>query len=258
MASGLTVGNQVTLPGGGGNNLGGNVVPAQGIYEQSATALHKLGDRLQLGDRVFYYSQASEALTAGQLNSYLPTIITEDTVTVAHPVGTRRVSVTVSAAVAAQELAEGYLVVDEGTGAGEMYKIKSHPAILNGAVGVFELYDPLLTAWATADTDVTLYGSHYRVQQSNAAQTESAAGVNGISVTDEYYFWNQSYGPAACLLDEAFGSASGTRGATIGSSTVGSVEAIDAIGESYVGEIIRAAANEEDAKYALIDLRIAA
>lgn len=258
MATGLTVGNQATVPGGGGNILGGNVVPAQGIYEQSATALHKLGDRLQIGDRVFYYSQASEALTAGQLNSYLPTIITEDTVTVAHPIGTRKVSVTASATVAANELAEGYLVVDEGTGAGEVYKIKSHPAVSSSAVGVFELYDPILTAWSTSDTDVTLYGSHYRVQQSNAAQTESAAGVNIISVTDEYYFWNQTYGPAAVLFDEAFGSASGTRVATIGSSTAGSVEAIDAIGESIVGEIIRAAANEEDAKYALIDLRISA
>jgi hypothetical protein len=257
MATGLTVGNQVSLPGGGGNSLGGNVVPAQGIYEQSATALHKLGDRLQLGDRVFYYSQASEALAVGKLNTQFPTVITEDTVTVAHPIGTRQVSITASATVVAQELAEGYLVVDEGTGAGEIYKIKSHPAITSGAVGVFTLYDPLLTAWATADTDVTIYGSHYRVRESNTAQTESAAGVSLISVTDEYYFWNQSYGPASVLFDEAAGNAAGTRGLTIGSSTVGAVEAIDAIGESFVGEVIQAAADEADAKYALVNLRIA-
>lgn len=257
MAAGLTPGNQVTVPGGGGNNLGGSVVPMQGIYEESSTARHPLGTRLQLGDRVFYYSQASEALTAGKLNTFFPTIITEDTVTVAHAIGTRQVSVTASATVVANELAEGYLIVDEGTGAGEIYKIKSHPAVTSGAVGVFTLYDPILTAWVIADTDVTLYGSQYRIRESNTAQTESASGVNPISVTDEYYFWNQTYGPAAVLFDEVAGNASGTRGLTIGSSTVGSVEAIDAIGESFVGEVYRAAADEEDAKYALVNLRIA-
>lgn len=258
MASGLTVGNQASVPGNGGARMGGNLVPAQGIYEQSATPLHPLGARLQLGDRVFYYSQASEALTAGQLNSYLPTVITEDTVTVAHPVGTRKVTITASATITANQLAEGHLVVDEGTGAGEMYKIKSHEAITSGQTGVFELYDPILTAWATADTDVTIYGPQYRVQQSNAAQTESAAGVNPISVTDEYYFWNQTYGPAAVLFDEAAGNASGTRLLTIGSSTVGAVEAFDGVGESIVGEVVQAAADEADAKYALVQLKIAA
>lgn len=256
MAAGLTPGNQVTVPGGGGNNLGGSVVPAQGIYEESSTAKHPLGSRLQIGGRVFYYSQASEALSAGKLNTYFPTVITEDTVTVAHAIGTRKVSVTASATVVANELAEGYLIVDEGTGAGEMYKIKSHPAITSTAVGVFELYDPILTAWAIADTDVTLYGSPWRVRESNTAQTESAAGVSQVSVTDEYYFWNQTYGFCQVLFDEAAGNASGTRGLTIGSSTVGAVEAIDAIGESFVGEVVQAAADEADAKYALVDLKI--
>lgn len=258
MASGLTVGNQHTVPGNGGSRLGGNVVPAQGIYEQSSTALHRLGDRLQVGDRVFYYSQASEAISAGKLNSYLPTVITEDTVTVAHGIGTRKVTITASATITANQLAEGHLVIDEGTGAGEMYKIKSHEAITSGSTGVFELYDGILTAWSTSDTDVTIYGPQYRVQESNAAQTESAAGVAPISVTDEYYFWNQTYGPAACLFDEAAGNGAATRLLTIGSSTVGAVEAQDAAGESIVGEVIQAAADEADAKYALIQLRIAA
>lgn len=252
----LNLGSQRNVPSGEGNRLGGSVVPAQGIHEESSTKKHPLGTRLQLGERVFYYSQASEALSPGKLATALPTVFTETTVTVAHPVGTKKVTITASANIAAGQLEDGYLVVDEGTGAGEVYKIKSNPAITSAATGEIELYDGLVTAWSTSDTDLRIYTSPFRVQESNTGQDEAPAGVPHVSVTDEYYFWLQTYGPAPVLMDETTGDTAATRTLTIGSGTAGAVEAIDAIGEAYVGDVILEDGDETDARYALVDLKI--
>ena len=46
----------------------GQIVVAQSIYAQSDSPLHDIGDRLQLGNRVFYYAKAGgSALAAGFL-----------------------------------------------------------------------------------------------------------------------------------------------------------------------------------------------
>lgn len=252
----LSIGNQKNVPSGGGNVLGGNVVPAQGIYEESLTAKHPIGARMQLGERVFYYAKASEALSAGKLATSSATTITEDTVTVAHPAGTTAVTITASATITKDQFAGGYLIVDEGTGVGESYRIKGNDAITSGSTGTVTLEDGLLTAWSTSDTDVTLYVSPLYVQEANVDQKERAAGVPLTSIQANYYFWLQTYGPAPVLFDEVVGDLAAERMVTIGSSTAGSVEAVDAIGEEIVGHVIIDAADNADGTYGLVDLTI--
>jgi len=229
----------------------GVTVTGQSIYEESSTAKHKLGERLVLPDgRVFYYAKASEALTAGKLVTAKPVLNQEDTVTVAHPAGTTQVTVTAASAITKDQFKEGYLIVDEGTDAGSIYKIKSNEAIASGETGTVTLYDGLVTAWSTSDTDITMVTNlFYNVQESNTDQIELPLGVPLIDVTSGYYFWLQTWGIAPVLQDEAFGNNAAQRLVTIGSGTAGAVEAYDAACEALVGQIVLDGAATEDAKY---------
>jgi len=250
--------NDERTPGFGGTNGYGMFVPKHGVYTESETQAHPLGTVLRLGGRTFVYAQASEALSKGKLTTQLQTTFTEDTVTVAHPAGTRKVTITASAAISADQLVGGLLVVDEGTGAGESYLIKSNPAISNGATGVIELHDGLMTAWATADTDITIYTSPYRVQESNTDQIETPAGVPLISVTDEYYFWLCTWGPVGVLIDATgtFGNATNERVGCISGAVAGAVAKLDAAGEAPVGYTMGDAADYTDAQYAAFYLTL--
>jgi len=238
--------------------------PYQGIFETSTTQKHKLGEKLQLYDgRVFYYAKASEALSKSKLATFKSTINAEDTVTVAHAIGVNKVKVTAAAAISANQFAEGYLVVDEGTGAGDVYKIKGHPAISSGSVGEIELYDGLRTAWATADTDVILYQNPFsEIQEANTDGIELPAGVPLVDVSANEYFWLQTWGWAAVLIDGtagALGNLETERLLTI-SGTAGAVDVYTATGRGagspIVGQALMDAADYEDAKYQLILLQI--
>jgi len=232
------------------------VTPAFGIYEQSDERKHRLGDFLVVGGKKYVFAKAGEALDPGKLCTAAMDTDAEDTVTVAHPIGTRKVTITAATAIAADQYADGYLVVDEGTDAGHKYRIKSHPAIGNGDTGEITLYDPIVTAWVIANTDITLYTSKYLVQESNTDQVECPVGVPEIAVTSGYYFWLQIRGECQVLMDEVFGNATNQRLVTIGSSVAGAVEAYDAACEPIVGQMLLDAADSEDAKYVLIDLML--
>ena len=183
----------------------GVTLPAQSIYEESSTALHKLGTRLVIGERTFFYCKnGAVALTAGLVVAAINTLTSEDTVTVAHGIGTYDVTVTASG-IAANDFAEGWLVVDEGTGVGTTYKIRSNTATVSGVI-VCTLYDPLAVAWATADTDVTLTPSIYNaVVVSPTAGVSLPVGVPLIGVTASYYFWAQTWGPCGVKMDVSDG-----------------------------------------------------
>jgi len=223
-------------------------MPAHGVYEESATREHELGSVLFLDGNEYRYAKASEALSPGKLATVVVDSDREDTVTVAHGIGTRKVTVTAASAITANQYQDGFLVVNDGTGAGRKYCVESHPAIGNGETGEITLKDPLDAAWAVADTDVTLYTSMYVVQESNTGQKECPMGVPEISVTSGYYFWLQVRGFLQILTDEVFGDATNGRVATIGSSTAGSVEAQDAQGETIAAQVYLAG-DTTDAEY---------
>lgn len=231
------------------------LAPAQSVYEASTTKNHPLGTVTRAFGNWAVYCKASESLSKGKLVTAIPVLSTEDTVTVAHPIGTTAVTHTASVEISANQFEDGFLVVDEGTAAGDSYPIKSHAAIASAAAGTINLYVGLLTAWAIADSDITLYTSPYNVQESNTDQVEFPIGAPLIDVASGSYFWcicaaPPSFGPV--LFDEACGNASGTRVLTIGSSTAGTVEAVDATAEAAIAQAILNAADYEDAKYGLV------
>ena len=73
-------------------------------------------------------------------------------------------------------------------------------------------------------------------------QADLAVGVPNVGVTGNYYYWSQTGGECSVLADEAVTKGLGV---TIGSSTAGSVEAIDLVAEQLVGHASEALVDTE-------------
>lgn len=177
----------------------GPIRPAQGVYEESATAKAKLGTRVQVGDRVFYYAYAGgTALAAGKIVT--PAAVAAETnKAVSAAVAAGSYNVTVTTAAAQLYLAEGYMCVNDADGEGLMYKIKASAANATTSTSTdLILYDPIVTALTTS-SEVTLLLSPYYDLDLSAAVTDHIAGVPPIPVTANYYFWLQTWGPCPIL-----------------------------------------------------------
>lgn len=236
---------------------GGLTIAAQSIYESSSTKKHQLGTRLVLGNRVFHYALNGAAeLTPAILVKSVAALKSEDTITVAHPIDTFRVRVT-AASVIVNQYEDGILCVDEGTGVGQSYAIKDNTATDDPVTGVIEcnLYDPLVTAWATADTDVTLLENIYRkVVICTTGAIELPVGVPLITIPANEYCWLQTWGPCGVKVDAAVGGGNGIdeRVAVLSTNHAGQVFFLgtaDVVeGAAAVGRCILNAADHGDDK----------
>jgi hypothetical protein len=183
------------------------LVIQQGIFEESSTAKHKIGTRMQLADgRTFYYAQAGEALRAGFLAYSKPQHVARTamvTTTASAAIGAKTISgITVGAeAFTANEMAEGFLYTQKVTGLGYTYKIKSNTSGTSGGTNLdVVLYDPIQVAIDTTTEIGFMYNPFYQVLSASAVITSGAAGVclKGV-VTTQYYCWLQTWGPVALV-----------------------------------------------------------
>jgi ribosomal protein L19 len=179
----------------------GAKVVGQDIMEDSSTQKHRLGARLVLGDRVFRYTKnGSVALAAGK--HVQSVITTNDFVPHAnYTAGTIKVSTSSTTISTADQFAEGYLVLREGGGVGETYKIKGNDVGVGG-VNKFTLYEPLVSDWVITTTSGCAVTNRYRnvVVGATATYASDPVGVPIIAVTANYYFWAQTWGPCGCLI----------------------------------------------------------
>ena len=161
-----------------------------------------LGTRMELPDgRLFAYCVAGGSdLGPGLFNTYLTTPTNEQTVTVAHGIGTK--TVTVTGTFTADQCKDGYIIVSAGTGIGEMYRVKSNTATV-GTTGTFTLYgDGLKTAWSTSDTDVDVYECPYKGQIVNPVDAQQKpTSVALTTITTLYYYWGLIKGICPIQLD---------------------------------------------------------
>jgi len=180
------------------------LVIQQGIWEDSSTAKHKLGTRMQLADgRVFYYAlNGAVAGVAGTLAECLPAVAGHYNVNCsAAAIGDQSINVTItSTAATANQYAEGYLHVQDGTGEGHYYKIKSNTAASASGTVTVTLYDPIRVATVASGTsEVSMtYNPYYKLVKS-ATVTNMVVGIYNYVVTASYYFWTQTWGPAVVL-----------------------------------------------------------
>jgi len=168
-----------------------------------------VGTRMILPDgRVFRYSFSNGAPGAGtgvQSSAAEGNHDSDLVVTAAAAVGAKSASVTLGATAAAEDLyANGYLLVNDEAGEGHIYKIRQHDAIGSGGTGTINLMDGDTIAVAlTTSSQVGLVANPYMhvIPSPGGAQTGRTVGFTTVAVADNSYFWAQTWGEAAVLVD---------------------------------------------------------
>jgi hypothetical protein len=237
----------------------GGMGQPQGIWDTGATQNHSVGTRGYLPDgRVFYYARnsganvlgsgvpvMSELALANNDNLDVNTALTGDT-TVSIVSGTPTAD--------ANEFAEGYLCVVDGTSEGRTYKISTHPAITATATIVISLYDPISTDFAAATTVSIVKNPWADCIIAAAGQAHFVAGIPQCTVAagnvNAQYYWCQTWGISGSWHDEA----TALGGQTASGTTEGQTELQDAAGEQAFGVQYLVA---QDTMYQPIFLQIA-
>jgi hypothetical protein len=189
--------------------------PVVNPYAESSTQQFPLGTRAIQGEREFVYclNGASALSTLGtpiQSAARIHAEMDDDIVVgAAAAIGDYSVELTSTANLAAAPLstangiAEGYLIVNDAAGEGQMYKIKSHDAFSGTSDATITLYDPLTVALTTSSQCGLIQNPFSKVIATTAPLTGTFVGVNLIAVTASYYFWAQYRGPAPVNAHEA-------------------------------------------------------
>lgn len=219
--------------------LGSNrVIVGQDARDISSTKQEMLGAKAVTKDgRIYRYALAGGVtLAPGKIcvNADLVANHTDQNIAVSGSIGDTSVSVTLGATAAtANQYQDGYLVINDATGEGINYLIAGHAAHAGSGTLVVKLAEPLKAAVTAVTTQYTLKLNTWSgVVISIADQADQCVGVPNVSITNAYYGWLQTGGECAVLADEAVAKGLAL---TIGSSTVGAVEALDGAGEHQIG-----------------------
>lgn len=231
------------------------ILPGHSIYVEKEIGTNTLGDRLQLGDRVFRYAKAGEAHVPGLLlQSPVPATDHTGLAVTTLTAGSREIVITngASTALVKNDHQDGFLWADTGTNAGSCYRIRSHPAASINATCKFTLYDPTVEDFTNADETFSLVTNQYRdLIIHPSVPTALVVGVPLIDVQDNYYFWLQTWGPCSVVTE---GSVVIGNNVAVGDGTDGGVQAVDTYVEQLVGSVMRV---EGGGEYSLIYLRLA-
>ena len=226
------------------NRIGGD--GNQGIYAESSTPLHYLGEKLEFKDgRTFRYCKASgAAIAAAHLvaqDQSATSLVESDGAIIAAAgrfsisAGSTAIQIT-KASVTKDQFAGAFFMITDDAGEGHQYKIKSNSATgltTSGKVD-FDFFDPLVVAVTTA-SDIAIVGGLYNEVMSCTQNTdEIPVGVAPIAVTADYYFWAQSAGIACVLADASAAIALGDK-LTVSDDTAGAAQLQDAYTEAAIG-----------------------
>jgi hypothetical protein len=235
----------------------------------STTQKHRLGTKMEYNDgRVFYYSYAAEAITAGKVTMGSQSATDHDTglAVVSGAAGATQIVVTNGGSTAVTgsgkytgdfatrgDYVDGYVFINDVTGEGQIFQIADHSSAATGAALTIDLADNETVQ--TALTTSSKAGLHKPVGHSvevwDASDIDGPAlGVPTHDIASGEYFWNQSAGPAAVLSagtlvlgNEAFSSTDGAAGPS----------ASDNSAECKIGTVLAA---EGAGNYSLVNLQI--
>ncbi len=203
-------------------------------YAESATQLFPLGTKLIQAERGWWYCKnAATALDIAAPLQGAAAIHAEQDNDIAvgaiAAIGATQVSLTSTANLAASPLStkdgikEGYLIVNDVAGEGQMYKIKGNAAFSGTSQTLIDLYDPLTIALSTSSQVGLIQHPCSNVVVSKAVMTNIFTGIPLIAVTLSYYFWAQMAGPAPVVTAAVIAKGSVVvLGATAAKATVGS------------------------------------
>lgn len=202
-----------------------NIV-AQQLLSESSTALHDIGSLIHSNDgRSYRYCKAGgTALVAGKLqqSSAEDTTNFQNLTCAVSALGATSITTTSTVTLTVNQLAGGLLTVTAATtGAGFLYKIKSHAAA-TAAVVTFNLEDPVAVATTGTVTIDTAPNAYSAVIVNPTTASSAAIGVAVYNITAAYFGWLQVGGVASILNDG--GSTVGTN-VSASNGTAGAVEA---------------------------------
>lgn len=261
----------------------------EAVKEVSSTQQHPLGTRLVLPDgRVFHYAKnSSTQLAVGKLvcspvvdadeNVDLPP---DSAVTTAATNATIIATMsTASATVAKNRFADGYMLCNTGTGAGQVVRLRSAYDSTGNAAGgsstgatvavYFADGEYLSVALDTSSSKVGLVQNPYSdvvvcPQYTTYSTANRPAGVPIATITASYYFWLQTWGPVPVLMGAApyegeLVMQGGTSTGAVGEVTPRGVStSVDAEGPKLdLPQIGVVMSGDADAEYALVYLMIA-
>ena len=229
----------------GGIIFGDASEPNQRWYEQSATQQYEPGTLLIYGDgRKFRYSKDSgSGITKARMaagNSQEAKIIaeTQSTSGTSVEIGDYEivVDITTASSLAENDLQQGRLTVNTGTGIGDSYKILGNKVQSTDTLMNVLLETPIITAWA-ADTVIDMVRNPWYkcLVFPTSSHGNMPVGIAPITVTASYWFWAQTGGLCAAITDaddtivkgDPIGKA-GTHG-TAGSVGLTSTQATDGV-----------------------------
>lgn len=215
--------------------------------ETSATKQHNLGTKFedQFGNTYRYIKNAAVALNPGQIvvNADSDADGTNKTVARTYEAGAMEIIVDAGGAVAADAFADGTLTVNDATGEGVSVVVSGNTVTTGAAEMTVYLAQPLPVALTIDVSEVTLQKSPWdSVVISIADQADMCVGVPNVAIAASEYGWVQTRGVCSVLFDEAVAKGLAL---TIGTGTVGAVEALDGAGEPQIGVAIMAGVDTE-------------
>ncbi len=183
---------------------------ADKLTKAYSTAKWKIGTRYQNGPRVFRFGlSGAGTLAAGKLCSspqYGGNIAAAiHNVVAAGTLGEKTITLTIpntsSADVVANQYTGGFVYTVSGTGLGQCYQIKSHPAAILNTTCVFTLYDTVRVTLASTPKGGAITSPYYKVITAPASTAVGIpVGVPLVALTTGKYGWFQTWGPCVCLI----------------------------------------------------------
>lgn len=202
---------------------GGVEVAAQGLFAQSDTALHVVGDVVFSNDgRAYRYAKAGDtALVVGTLQQAAAQVTGDQNLTAAATAaGATSLVSTSTVTITANQYAGGYALITVTPGVGYMYRISGHAAF-SAAAPTITLDDPIQVALTTSSRIDLIKNAYDSVIINPATASSAPVGVAIYPVTASYFGWLQVGGVANVLADGAI-----TTGTTLiaSNATAGAVE----------------------------------
>lgn len=176
-----------------------NQISFQATLQVASAPVFNVGQRAMTPDgREWTYVKADTALAKGSV-AVPDGVIAVDNVTSSTDALGRIVYITkTSAGWTVDKFAEGWVIVDDGTGVGQAGKIKSNTA------DTLELYPEFAfgTALSAVDSDITVRTPYLVDKAAVTAKIQGAIGIAQVAFAAADYGWLLTRGPGVVLAGE--------------------------------------------------------
>lgn len=184
-------------------------VPLQTPGEMSASKLYPLGTKLEARDgRIWRYALAGGVnLAAGAMGA--AEAIHADVTDITQTGYTTSIGDTVISAlwtttngIANDELIDGWLCVVTGVGKGQSYRIAGNLWTTGDTVMQITLHDPIVVATDATAVMTAVKSLYSDVVVAPTTLAGTIVGVPNLAVTAANYYWAQTKGPCAMIVDD--------------------------------------------------------